>query len=189
MRLLIGLSGQSGAGKSLVSEHLKRAFDFDRRAFASPLKAMLEQAGVSYENLWGDRKEQPLELFGGKSTREAMQLLGTEWGRKNFGDDFWVNIFKRDYERFPQPRIVVDDLRFDNEAEAIAAMGGIVIEVRRPTLDITGMKYRHSSEAGLKHQNIDYVLWNTATPGDLRDAVDEVMERAFGVVNSQGQLI
>lgn len=165
-------------------------------AFAAPLKNMLTTLGVPHENLWGDGKETPLAMFGGKSAREAMQKLGTEWGRESFGPTFWTDIWKKDYCELTNTHrnvenfgVVVDDVRFDSECLAIREMGGIVIEIRRPTLEITGMKYEHSSEAGVRNSSVDYVIWNDKTPGHFRDKIDVFMWQEFGLENNQGQLV
>ncbi len=192
--MLIGITGKSESGKSLASEHLKNAYHFKRMAFAAPLKSMLSAIGVPYNHLWGDKKEQPMEMFGGLSAREAMQRLGTEWGRHNFGESFWTDIWKNEYlrERELHPYeagYVVDDVRFDSECKAIREMGGKNIEIRRPTLEITGMKYKHASETGVKKESLDYVIWNDGTPQDLRDKIDVLMWQDFGFTEQQGQLV
>jgi len=156
-----------------------------RMAFAGPLKRMMESIGVPHDHLWGEKKELPLDMLGGHSARHAMQTLGTEWGR-SLHPDFWVGLFANEYLREQRERVVVDDLRFDNEAAIIQELGGIVVEIRRPTLEITGMKYEHASEAGVKIA--DYVVWNDGTPWDFREKLDVLMKNVYGL-ETQGQLI
>lgn len=66
MSLIIGLAGHKGAGKSTVAEYLQIQYGFGCVAFASPLKAMLQNLGVSYTHLHDPLlKERPLYEFGG----------------------------------------------------------------------------------------------------------------------------
>ena len=185
MSILVGLTGKSEVGKSLASEHLKRAYSMHRMAFASPLKRMMIAMGVPEENVWGDKKEEPLELLCGHSARHAMQTLGTEWGR-SMNPNLWTNLFVDEYLREQRERVVVDDLRFDNEASVIQELGGIVVEIRRPTLEITGMKYEHASEAGVTIA--DYAVWNDGTPWDFREKLDLLMKNVYGL-EPQGHVV
>jgi hypothetical protein len=91
---------------------------------------MLRALGLSEEQVEGSRKEEPAPLLSGATPRKAMQELGTAWGR-SLHPDFWVNLWRQ--EAIKDPRVVVvDDCRFPNEALAIRALGGVIIEIRRP---------------------------------------------------------
>jgi hypothetical protein len=125
---LIGLCGLAGAGKTTAAEVLE-AQGYERISFAAPLKAafdaVLMGAGVdalqAARMIRGDLKEVPLSILGGHSPRHAMQTLGTEWGRTCMGADFWVGIGMARAEAILAAggRVVIDDVRFLNEAAAI----------------------------------------------------------------------
>ena len=137
-RIVIGLAGELGSGKSEVAWQLAKALSLsifgvvDKGgvyAFAAPIKDMLEAIGVPQHNLYGVQsyKEEPLELLCGKSARTALQYLGTEWGRALIGGDIWVNAWR---ERIKDQQIVIcDDVRFHNEVAAIHAEGGMVFRL------------------------------------------------------------
>ena len=56
--MLIGIVGKAGAGKDSIANHLIENYDFTRRAFADPLKQVVQRLfAMSDEQLWGDRKE------------------------------------------------------------------------------------------------------------------------------------
>ena len=79
---LIGLTGRAGCGKDTIASFLCEAHGFVQIALADPLrdglKAML---GVTDEQLHRrDLKEAPIDWIG-RSPRELLQTLGTEWGR------------------------------------------------------------------------------------------------------------
>ena len=84
---------------------------------------MLLSFGLIREQLWGDEKETPLDFLGGKTPRQAMQTLGTEWGRNLIYDGIWLHAWERAFNKCSTP-VVVDDLRFINEAEMIKRLGG-----------------------------------------------------------------
>jgi hypothetical protein len=136
----IGLCGPAGAGKSTAAERLVQRWRFNRVRFAGPLKAMMLALGLDPEQADGDRKEEPSALLCGRTPRQAMQWLGTEWGRNLIGEGFWIAAWQAAVERTPpgQPwtaapkLIVADDVRFANEAKAIRDRGGLVVRIERP---------------------------------------------------------
>ena len=78
--------------------------------------------GLSAEQIDGSLKETPCDLLCGKTPRQAMQLLGTEWGRDLISPDFWVSAWSAAVDRALTGGaigIVADDCRFLNEVAAI----------------------------------------------------------------------
>lgn len=157
--IVTGLIGLKGCGKSTVA----RVFadhGFTIVSLSSPLKAMLGvllgARGVSAEEsarmLTGDKKEQPHWALNGRSPRQAMQWLGTEWGRDLMAPTFWVDTWRDQAMR--HSRVVVDDVRFPNEVEAIRSMGGTLIRVVRPALVAgdTHISENHITSLKAEHQ-------------------------------------
>ncbi len=98
---LIAFCGPKQSGKSTVAAaHLITNHGWQHRGFANALKIMLDAIGVPYECLYGDRKEEPLEMLSGRSARYAMQTLGEKWGRQGMHSDFWLNLWKAPCSRF-----------------------------------------------------------------------------------------
>lgn len=143
---IIALAGYIGAGKSEVAKHLVDRHGFVLVKFASPLKNMLKSLGLTHDHLEGHLKTEPTELLGGQTPRFAMQTLGTEWGRKLIADDLWVRAWRATVVRTMQAHgtagIVVDDLRFPNEAAIVEEMGGKIWKITRQSARQTG----HESE-------------------------------------------
>lgn len=173
--MIIGLSGLAGSGKTTVANILVKQHGFVRRPFAYPLKSMIASLGFDRDTLDGPAagKEVPLEVFGGRTLREAMQTLGTEWGRNQFGDDIWVKLWLREANRLQ--RVVADDVRFANEAAAVRARGGIVVKLFR---EGAGTK----SGAGHASENVDSV------PEDLQlgndGTIEELEAEIRGIVSA-----
>ena len=138
---LIGLSGKSGSGKSTVGDYLSGAHGYEQFAFAGALKAVVGLAfGFSEEQLYGRQKE-AVDPRWGKSPRWCMQWLGTEVLRACW-PEIWIYHLRREILEFlsinGQRPVVVTDVRFRDEAEALKAMGGVLVRIERPGLRSAG---------------------------------------------------
>lgn len=134
-RPVIGLCGLAGAGKTTAARWLVDQHGYHRIAFADPLKAMARAFGLTAREMAGDLKETPLPHLCGKSPRQFMQLLGTEFGRELIGPAIWVNrwaALAEQHTLIEGGPVVADDVRFPNEADAIRAAGGILVRIERP---------------------------------------------------------
>jgi hypothetical protein len=172
-KLIIGLIGDAGAGKSTIARYLESDYEFEAVRFAGGLKKMMGALGLSLYHIEGAGKEHPTELLAGKTPRYAMQTLGTEWGRDLIGRDFWVQQWAREVDK--HELVVVEDCRFPNEAQAIRDAGGYIVKVVN-LWQAKSSGAAHSSE----HQEIksDFTIANVKK-GDLTalyDSVDEVLE-------------
>jgi hypothetical protein len=151
--IIIGIAGYAGSGKSTVADILVREHGFERIKFADGLKDMLRALGLSEGWIEGELKEQPCPLFLGHTPRHAMQTLGTEWGRACIGEDFWVKYWtmrvKGRLNTSGASRIVVDDVRYPNELEAVEALSGRLWWISRP--GVRPSSY-HSSEHALAQE-------------------------------------
>lgn len=139
---LIGLIGRARSGKDTVAGYLARQHMFAHIAFADPVKQMLETAfGDLFRE--GDR-EKPIDWLG-KSPRQLMQTLGTEWGRNQVHPELWVMLTEQKVKNaveFNLP-LVISDVRFYNEANMILKHGGELWFVSRNTSEQVNP---HSSE-------------------------------------------
>jgi len=165
---VIAVTGPAGSGKSTVSDYLATRYGYTKTKFAEPLKSMMRALGLTDAQIEGDFKETPAPQLGMKTPRYAMQTLGTEWGRKCMGEDFWLDLWAINASMFN--RVIVDDCRFPNEAAAVRRMGGRVIRLDGRG----GIAGSHVSEAGCGIA--DEVICNDGSVADLHTRVRQVLE-------------
>lgn len=159
--MIIGLCGRKGCGKSSVADSMERVSGFKSYNFASPIRKALSAMGIPEEALNDPKlKERPTSyVFGNKTPRQLMQLLGTEFGRDLVSKSIWVDHLIERIRKDGTKNIVVDDVRFDNEVEALKLEGAHIVEVRRHD-----SFYRrddvHISEHGVSDDLIDTTFDN-----------------------------
>lgn len=175
---IIGLSGYATAGKDTAAEVLTRLYGYRRIAFADKLKAFVREINPVIALVHGKDIVRADELVKGlgdteaktfKEYRRVLQVAGTTV-REFFGINTWVNAALGDVEAGDY--VVVTDVRFPNEAQAIKDMGGIVLRVQRPGV---GPANQHVSEIGLDNWPFDGFILNDGTPVDLEGEVQRVL--------------
>lgn len=165
--MLVGIAGFAGSGKDTLAEQMVKKLGFSRGSFADTVRNVLYatnpvvgftvvptflQDAVNYLG-WEKAKYSYPEVRG------LLQRLGTEGGRNHISDSVWVDAL------FNSPhaaRLVIPDVRFPNEAEAIKKRGGIIVRVNRDGYEPINS---HVSETAYSGQ--DFVLYNDGTPEDL----------------------
>lgn len=156
---LIALNGAKTVGKSTIANALAAlSDDVVIVSFATPIRAMLSAMGVKQHNLHV-AKEQPIDGLG-KSARDLLCTLGTEWGRSMVNQEIWLWAMQQQIQKLidsaknPEDLIVViDDCRFANEAEWVRKLGGDVVRLTRDGITYSG---EHSSEQPLPDDLIDW---------------------------------
>jgi hypothetical protein len=172
--MLIGLCGPAGAGKNTVAEFIT---DSDgctllQMAFADPLYECISTiTGIPVAKLKDrDAKETTIPWLG-KSPRQLLQTLGTEWGRGTIHPEIWIRItMERAKPELAVGRgVVITDVRFDNEAQAVIDAGGEVWRVTRPGWRCLAEEAAaHQSEAGVSDHLIARIIDNSGSLDDLR---------------------
>ena len=144
--MLIGLSGKIGCGKTFLANYFLEVHGqmpvsirttYFRLGFADILK---EEAGnaYGYPNNWNYTEHGKAEIINhpdlprpNMTIREVLQWHGTDYRREQ-DPDYWVKKMKSTiYQRTcGRPiNIIIDDVRFVNEAEMIKKGGGILIRI------------------------------------------------------------
>lgn len=161
---LIGIAGRAGAGKNTVASMVPGAVVVQ---LADPLYAALAVMLGVPETTLRLRTFKEREIPGiGKTPRQLLQTLGTEWGRTLVREDVWLVMLERRLTQLAAAgvdTVVVADVRFENEADWIRDQGGEVWHVVRETA-----ADGHASERGISIADGDRVIDNTRTLDDLR---------------------
>jgi len=106
--------------------------------------------------------------------REYFQRYGMEAHREVFGQDFWTTHILHPDVLDDNAVTVITDVRLDNEAAQIKALGGEVWLIERQGRTIT--ESTHITEQGLSEDLIDRHIYNTGSVDEL----GEMMAEAFG---------
>lgn len=190
---LIGLMGKAGSGKDTVGEYIKQKHESVMYAFATPIKELTRTLFLfDDEQLYGSKKED-IDTRWGITPRESWQKIGTNI--MQFGiyghlpgliskvplRQFWIYHFEMWYNNFinnPENKnklIIITDVRFLLEGNIIKDLGGIIIEITRPDLDMSQIKYLHSSETESNDIKPDIILINDSSIDNLYKKVDNII--------------
>lgn len=169
--MIIGLVGYKGSGKDVMADFLVQNFGFIKISIAEPIKNACRELFQLSDDHFHDRmlKEKKIP-FWNLSPREIMQKVGTDLFRHHFDDQFWVKILDQRIESLKNKvsHIVISDIRFQNEADAVHKHGGIIVRIDR----FSHVNDYHESEK-LDIQDIDKVIPNRDTINEYRNAIRE----------------
>jgi adenylate kinase family enzyme len=91
------ICGSARAGKTTCAQYLEEEYGFKRYALADKLKQL-------HNNATGETRKD----------REWLQKMGTAC-RNTFGESFWIDRMVEQIDLDGKSKIVIDDVRYDNE--------------------------------------------------------------------------
>lgn len=162
---LIGFTGPLHSGKTSCANILKEYYDAAVFSFATPLKlGVAEMFDWCIEQLEEEVFKDTVDPLLGFSPRRALQVIGTNGVRDHLGQDIWLKILSRRIATHLSSNwpAVVDDVRFENEANFIRAHGKLihVVPAMHASEHIDPQALAHSSEQGIKFKHGDLILNN-----------------------------
>ena len=167
--MIIGLSGYAQSGKDTVAELLCLNYGYTRMSFAQPMRDAIYTLNPLVEG--GNRVADLVDEYGwdvakaNPEVRRLLQVFGTEVGRKQFGENFWV---QQAFDKIEGNKIVFSDVRFPNEAHEIQQYGGQVWRINRHNHTPVNT---HKSEHAMDNFMFKHVIYNDGTLDDLSDEV------------------
>ena len=101
-----------------------------------------------------------------------LQFWGTEFRRKCFSWDYWVDIVRAEIEAHPEDDYIIPDTRFKNEAKMVKEMGGVVWQIIRVGYQAADRDPNHTSEVDLDEWDFDTVILNEGSIQELCEKVE-----------------
>ncbi len=181
--MIIGVLGKKRSGKDTTGDYLVASKNFVKYSFANPIKrGAMELFGFTEDQVFGDAKDE-IDPTWGITPRLVLQIMGTEVFQYDmpkyipelqvFGRSFWVKRFEQWYNQNKDLDVVICDVRFQHEVDAILKMGGTILSVQRPNLS-TGDE--HASEKEMDSiVGITTKIINDRTLHDLYDKIDNLV--------------
>jgi hypothetical protein len=208
--MIIGFVGLIGSGKDTAADYLVNTHGFRRDSFASTLKdAVAYVFGWDRTLLEGRTKEarewreQRDEWWSNRlemeiTPRWILQYWGTDVCRKSFHNDIWIASLENKIRKTGD-NIVISDVRFPNEINAIHNANGLVVRIKRgddpewfsaaerfnhgpngnsnwalSRVKLERMKI-HSSEYSWVGGNIDHTVYNDSTVNRLYEQIESLI--------------
>lgn len=181
-RPIIGLLGKKRAGKDTVAARLVQEFGFVRYAFADPLK----EAALDTDPLipiWGGahRLSVVVRVLGWERAKECgevrryLQAFGLSM-RERVDPEIWLRSTMTRVAEEVSP-VVITDVRFPNEADAIEGAGGVLVRIHRSSAD---HKDAHVSETALGERLCSFHIYNEGGLPELHAATTDLAGRVLG---------
>jgi hypothetical protein len=188
--IILGIMGHSGVGKDTMADRLIDKHGFVKMGLADEIKRLCKRIyDFSDLQLWGPSEERnkpdlryPIPGKGHLSPRVALQVFGTEGGRACYPNT-WIDLTLRNcnlvlkegkdynqkegvfdggfWRRGRYQGVVIPDVRFKNELDAIHAAGGYVVRLKRAGAEGNVGVKGHASEEEQKSimdHECDFVL-------------------------------
>lgn len=165
---IIGLVGKARSGKNHVGNIISLNYGYLIWAMANPLKMLFygKFMDYPYEQIFGHEDKS-------KELRRELQLEGTERGRDLYGDQVWVRSTES-YLRFCEDNfphmfngVVICDVRFPNEAEALRSWGAKILRIANDSAGLDGEAGQHRSESFIDSIVCDGVIDNNNRPSEV----------------------
>ena len=175
--MIIGLYGDSRAGKDTVARRIAHKHGYEWRSFAIILRELLYEinpiiGGESdvNEEVYYMRYQRAIQEYGLDGTKklfpesvDLMIRLG-QGARDILGEDVWASRVLEDLGG--DEKVVISDVRQPNEYDGIIARGGQVWHI------VKAGTTRKAMDGLLDDRHFHVVLHNNSSVDDLHDQVD-----------------
>ena len=170
--MIIGICGHKGSGKAYLGNLLKEYTGFKVVHFADPIKDILcDLFKISKDELNELKNSEDSKILG-TNMRSILQVFGTNIMQRFCGKRIWVDLVLK------EDNLIIADVRFQHEVDAILEKGGFIIKLDSPCLD------SHISESGIDKipdSCFKYIFDNTKKDTSILDFAYKV----YGDLNVQ----
>jgi len=183
---IIGLCGYKRSGKDTAGSLLLEN-GYTKYSFAGPLKKACQEIFMfddeqtegnkkeDYDDRWNINPRKVFQRFGTEIFRDNLDMFFPEM--KNIKNTFWIYRFKlwykKEKEKNPNIKIVVTDVRFENEANIIKELGGLIIKVNRNN---NNNNDNHISELSINKIKHDILIDNDSTIEDFHLKLKKILK-------------
>jgi Cdc6-like AAA superfamily ATPase len=197
--ILIGICGRKNVGKTTVRDYMSKKFNDDSYSvqlysLASPLKKIAKILNFSEKQLYGSQEDKNMKHSTWNiSSREFMQKFGTEIMRNclpnilpkmNLGkyNNIWLQLLEQHFNNLNEEYcdkksrviLIIDDVRFLDEAKKIRELGGTIIKIVRTDNDVNN-KDCHQSEIETDLIDGKYTIINSDNKEWLYMQTDDII--------------
>jgi len=164
---VLGLSGWARSGKDTVADYLVENEGYTKVSFSAPMKEAMYRLNprITVNEVVNTALRVGVDVYGWEGLKERspdirglLQRFGTEVGREMFDENFWVDYALNSIE--DGSKVVISDVRYPNEADAIRELGGKVFRVERNGVFAAN---EHASEHALDGYNFDGKIENNGS--------------------------
>ena len=170
--MIIGICGHKGSGKDYLANILKEYTGFKVVHFADPIKDIISDLFKISKDELNELKNYEDTKILGTNMRSILQPFGTNIMQKFCGKRIWVDLVLK------EDNLIIADVRFQHEVDAILEKGGFIIKLDSPCLD------SHISESGIDKipdSCFKYIFDNTKKDTSILDFAYKV----YGDLNVQ----
>lgn len=179
--ILIGLAGPAGVGKSTIADYFSLYQGYKVLSFAEPLKLSLMQlTGLNKEYFYDIKLKESLIPGLNYTPRALMQKFGTEFVREMIDYNFWIWRMRNQISEYSHKKLIIDDVRFHNEASLIRGNGGAVLHLDR-NFESPTKHNEHQSEQELPILIEDYVVTGNCLPSESYQIACGCIKEFYGL--------
>ena len=128
-----------------------------------------ERLMVDMNTIWKPVLQDLFAQQGGLTCRDIQKTIGLEWFRKTYGFNIWISMVEQIIQNATTDIVVVDDVRFEADADLVVRNGGLLVYISRPQDNVSGT---HASEGLLENNPFDVRLVNNSTLDDFETQIN-----------------
>lgn len=159
--MILGVTGGIGSGKDTFCD---QAFA-KKIGFADALK---ETCNYLTGHDYTLRETKDMEIWPGVTGRRVLEVVGTQ-AMRSLNENYWIDKALEKAKLYDN--VVIPDVRFPNEVEAIRKLGGKIIRINRPGCQRTG----HESDNWDKLE-VDYEIDNSGTLEEFHENIKKCLD-------------
>jgi len=156
--LRIAICGRAGSGKSTLADYLVKTYGFEKYSFAGAVKEIAR------------------ELFGmTEKDRALLQNIGTKM--RDIDNGVWIRYVMNRIIADGCEDVVIDDLRYLNEALFLKSNGFIIVKLVGRSWQMSAVEMAHASETGIDMIEPDYVIDSSQSLGANYKEMEKLVMR------------